>query len=368
MNEEKEKIQIEALNALREVDFNGGIILPTGTGKSKILIDSMIELNPSTILYGCDNKRLRDVDFPLEVENWGAGYLLDSIDRKCYQSIYKLKDKDYDLFIMDEGDYALTPEYVKGLDNNNFKHILFASATLTDEKRKIIEEYVPIVYEKQVKEVEHHEVINKANLYFVNYMLNRHENNKYLNYNEVFKRILGNNYGRVDAYERGRLDAITRNRKLFLSSLDSAKDTCKKLIYKLYKNENNKILVFCSLSNQADAICKYSYHSKNSKDNPYLDLFNKGGLRVIAVIGKIDRGTNLIGVNNVIFESPDSSKTRMTQKSGRARRLDIDEVSDFYFLIPFYKDRRGQIQPTIVQKWVLNATRDFNQNFKTINL
>lgn len=368
INLEKQKIQDEALEALKVNDFYGGIVLPTGTGKTQVLVNSIKIINPASCLYTCDNVGLRDKDFPAELEKWGGGHLSDVIRRLCYQSAYKLKDEYYDTLLMDEGDYAITPEYIKLLDNNEFKHIIFASATLPDDKRKVIENYFPIVYEKQVKDVEDSSVINKANLYFVNFMLNRFENNKYLAYNETFKRILGNNYGNVSGYDREKLQFVTRNRKIFLSKLDSAKDVCQKLIAKLYKNPSNKILIFCSLSEQADRICKYSYHTKNHKENPYLDLFDTGSLRVLAVVGKIDRGRNLIGVNNVIFESPYESKTKMTQKSGRARRLDIDETSDFYFLIPFYKDRKGNIKPTIVQKWVLNATKDFNQNFKIINL
>lgn len=369
MNEERLKIQKEAFQALKEVDFNGGIILPTGAGKTLVLIKSLQDLDADyKVLYCCDNRKLRDEDFLKELYHWGGGYMDENITRMCYQAAYKLKDQYYDVLLMDEGDYAMTPEYSKLLKNNKFKHIIFASATLEEEKRKMLEEYIPIVYEKQVKEIEDGNVINKANLYFVNYILSKAENHKYLSYNEVFKRILGVNFGAAAPYDRAKLDAVTRNRKMFLGGLDSSKEACQKLMAQLYKDKSNKILIFCTLSEQADRVCKYSYHTKNQKDNPFLSMFDTGKLRILSVVGKIDRGVNLDGVNCVIFEAPGESKTKMTQKSGRARRLDIDSVSSFYFLVPFYRDRRGQVKPTIVQKWVMNATKDFHQNFKVINL
>lgn len=364
VNEQRDNLQEEAFEALKQNGFNGAVILPTGSGKTKVAIKAIQYLTDiERILYTCDNKKLRDEDFPAELERWGGNYLSENITRMCYQSAYKLTDKYYDVLIMDEGDYGLTPEYIKLLENNQFKYIIFLSATLSEEKQEMIEQYVPIVYKKEVREVEDDKVINKANLYFVNFMLTRYENNRYLGYNERFKHLL--NAPQVD---RRRLEFLTRERKLFLSGLESARKTCQQLLSKLYPDRNRKILIFCSLSDQADKVCKYSYHTKNQKDNPYLALFDKGKLRVIAVVGKIDRGVNLEGVNCVIFESPGRSKTKSIQKSGRARRLHVDDISDFYFLIPFFKDRRGEIRPTIVQDWVLHSTKDFNQEFKIINL
>jgi superfamily II DNA or RNA helicase len=131
------------------------------------------------------------------------------------------------------------------------------------------------------------------------------------------------------------------------------------LLKDLYKNAENRILIFCGRSEQADKITKYSYHSKNEGlDN--LAKFNSGEIRVCAVIGKVDRGLNMNRVNVIVFEAPFESRSKFVQKSGRGRRLKVDEILDLYFLIPYYKTHKGDVRPTIVQQWVLNSTKDID--------
>lgn len=361
MNKEKSKIQQQGFQALQDNNFNGAIIMPTGVGKSWILIQALLAL-PTTksILYCCDNKQLRDEDFPNELHKWGAQKYLEIMDRMCYQSAYKLKGKKYDVVLLDEGDYMLTPNYVKVLKNNKFKHIIFVSATLSDDKREMLEEHIPIVFDVKMHEIEGKGVVNEAQGFFVNYMLNAAENKKYLAYNEAFKRNLNVQYP-----NKGKLEAIQRSRKMFLGTLETSLGQARKLANHLYnEHPDNKILIFCNFSEQADKVCKFSYHSKNDKDNTNLHDFDEGRIRVLSVVGKIDRGINLKGVNHAVFESAGDSKTKMTQKSGRLRRLDIDDHCELYFLIPFYKDRRGEVKPTIVQKWVLQSTADLGIKFK----
>lgn len=105
INKEREKIQLEALTALKDSNFNGAIIMPTGSGKSWILVQCLKELynkGSSTFLYCCDNRKLRDEDFPKELEKWGVDSYLDIMDRLCYQSAYKLKNQKYDVLLLDK--------------------------------------------------------------------------------------------------------------------------------------------------------------------------------------------------------------------------------------------------------------------------
>lgn len=365
INKVKEKIQLQGFSALQNNNFNGAIIMPTGVGKSWILIQSLLALpKAKSILYCCDNRKLRDEDFPNELTKWGADSYLDIMDRLCYQSAYKLKKQSYDILLLDEGDYMLTPKYLNLLKYNKFKHIIFVSATLDESKRKLIEQFVPIVFDIKMNEIEGTGVVNEAKGFLVNYMLTPEENRKYLSYNEAFKKSLN-----VPNVNKKQIEAIQRNRKMFLGTLDSSLKQARSLAKHLYdKHPDNKILIFCNFSEQADRVCKFSFHSKNEKNNTYLSDFDEGKIRVLSVVGKIDRGINLKNVGFGIFESAGESKTKMTQKSGRLRRLGVDEHCELYFLIPFFRDRRGEIKPTIVQKWVVESTADLGIKFKTINM
>ena len=240
INEERDKIQEEAFIELEKNNFNGAVILPTGTGKSNIIVRCLRQLlHYDNIIYTCDNKDLRDIDFPNEIKLWGLEEALSKIERKCYKSAYKIKDRHFNVAFLDEGDFMLAPEYIKFLKNNTFDHIIFLSATLEDKKRKMLEQFIPVVYEKSLGDIEGKGVINDAEFYFVNYMLRPDENRKYLAYNETFKRLINSHASPA------RLEVITRNRKLFLMNLLSSVQTCRELMRRLYEDENNKMLIFC---------------------------------------------------------------------------------------------------------------------------
>lgn len=353
---EREILLNEGFELLEKTDFNACIILPTGTGKSSLLVKSLLRLlerGYTKILYVCDNKELRDNDFPNEVVKWGAENYLDIIERKCYQSTYKYVNQEYDVLLMDEADYGLTKQYSKLLNNNSFKHIIAVSATMSDAKKKILQKYVPVVLEKKMHEIEGKGVVNEAEAYIYNILLTPKENQKYLAYNKAFQK----------AKSPKQIEFIQRNRKIFLGNLESVQNSVKLLLKHFRKDENNKILIFCNFATQADKVCENSFHSLNENGN-LLEDFNKGYIKELSVVGKIDRGKNLVGANIAIFESVHNSGTKNQQKTGRMRRLSIDKRCKIIFIIPFYIDSTGKRKPTIIQKYVIESTKDLGFNFK----
>lgn len=354
VNEKRREVQLMAVDALEQHKYNGVVIAPTGIGKAWILIECLKRLKPKgRVWYLCDSTENRDVTFKKELKKWDAEEWIDKIEFMCYQSAYKFDNERGDLMLCDEFDMALTPMYSQGITENKFKHKVMVSASLNPEKRAMAKTIAPIVFEKYIKEVEDEGLLNKAEHYFVNFMLSKEENSKYLGYNETFRRLLND-----DRPHKARLEMLQIQRKHFLSSLGSSKNVCKKLIRKLYSDKSNKVLVFCGLSDQADEICDYSYHSKSEYD--YLKPFDEGKIRVLTVVAKADRGLNLNGVNNIIFESPTKSSTKMIQRSGRGRRLQVDDMLYIFYLIPYYTTKHGAVEPTIVKKWVFEATTKMN--------
>lgn len=366
MNEAKDKIQQEAFEALKENGFEGIVILPTGNGKARIMILATQELKPKRILYLCNTELLRDVMFKDELRKWDAGYLIPHIDFMCYQTACRRKGMEYDLLLADEFDSALTPEYIKAITNNKFAHKIFVSATLEDAKKRKALKIAPIVYEKKIREVIEAGALNKQKFYFVNFNLSTAENKKYLEYNNQFSRLLNLPKSKGTDF---RLNQLKIFRKQFLNKLSTSVEVTKWLIAKLDK-PYNKILVFTGLSAQADLICPpYSYHSKNDVEGlKWFNKFNLGEINKIAVVNKIDRGLNLNSVNNIVFESTDSSKTKMIQRSGRGMRLNIEDTLNIFFLIPYFRNNKGQIKPTIIQSWVMKGTIENDmQNVININ-
>ena len=161
---------------------------------------------------------------------------------------------------------------------------------------------------------------------------------------------------------------IQGQRKLFLQSLNSCREATRQVMKRLYNDHNNKILIFCGTTEQADRVCKFSFHGKNEKLN-FLEKFNNNEIRVLSVVSKIDRGLNIDSVNNIIFESPTKSKTKTMQRSGRARRLDVDMITNCFFMIPYYRDRINNLKPTVVMDYVLQSAEDLDlENAKILNI
>jgi superfamily II DNA or RNA helicase len=347
INEEKLKLQKEAIQALRDNNFNGIVILPTGTGKSFVLIESLKEIyKPGmNVLYTCDSIRLRDIDFNKELIKWGADNYIDKIEKQCYASAYKKEGEQYDIGLFDEGDYALTPEYSKLFTNNKFNHIIFVSATLDSSKKKYADLIAPVVYKKNIKDIEEQKVVNKCQFIIVPYLLNKYENKKYLEFNKSFRNYLVQDQTHVI---KKRLEFLKIERQHFLAKLESSSYICKKLIQRIKENEpDSKTLIFCGLKEQADKISEYSYYTGNEANNN-LEKFDKGEIKELVVCGKVNRGINLSGVNNIINENCKQSKTLMIQRTGRGRRLDINDILNIYVPIPYFKPDFGEIKPTII--------------------
>lgn len=367
INEERMKIQKEALDALREKNFQGIVILPTGTGKSYVLIEALRELyKPGmNVLYTCDSQRLRDTDFNKELDKWGASEYSDLIEKECYASAYKKEGQHYNILLADEGDYGLTPAYSKLFLNNTFDHIVFVSATLERAKRALAIQIAPIVYEKKMKEIEQREVVNKSQFYYVPYLLNEKENARYLKFNERFHHLLNEIQTPTQIKK---LRFLTLERLHFLAGLESSAYICKRLIAELEQNAKNKVLIFCNSTEQAGKVSEHSYHGKNQELNK-LDEFNSNVVTKLAVCGKVDRGINLDGVNNIIMEFMTRSETKAIQKLGRGKRLKTDEILNVFFLVPYYKQfkmNRWNQYPTVVLKKIQEACRNLGiENAKT---
>lgn len=364
LDEQRGKIQSEAGQALQQSGDNGIVILPTGTGKSRVAVQRLIELAArypeGTIIYTCDNLRLRDVDFPAELIKWGGGHLMGRIRRECYAAAYRISGEHFDIWLADEFDYMLTPEYVKFFANNTFNHKILFSATLEDYKREWGTYIAPIVYEKETWEIEQAGVINKTLHRLVAYELTPFENDIYLSFHEQFE-----NYFMIPEDKRNpkQFDRITRARATFLRNLESSRTICRLLISHLHNNvPGTRALVYSGSSTQLRFIMPWTYYQGNEKEG-WLDKFESGEINFLGVIGKIDRGANLNNVNTVIFETITGSATKMIQRSGRGKRLDKDEMLNAYYLIPFYRTLRGNLKETIVANWFDESTKKIDLSF-----
>lgn len=350
--------------AIRSYDYNAAAIIATGTGKAKILIDLAQELmdkGAKTILYVCDNQTLRDSPaegFPEQLKRWGSPELIKKVRLECYQTVYKWKNVKFDVGLFDEFDFSLTPKYSNVYFNIQFKHKILVSGTCSADKLKLLKEICPLVYKFGTADAEDRGVINKTKYYIYNYKMSAEESERYLDYTQK----IAINAGLEN--ENQRL-FWTGKRADLLYNLDTGKTACHSVMRWLRDTINPKIIVFCQRQEQADRICKHSFHGGSEKEDN-LTKFQNDEINYVSVVGKVDRGVNLKKTAAGIFEAINGSETKFTQKNGRLKRLNAEAFATVVFLSPWVKKFDKQInkiyyKETIVSQWIYKSTNS-NRN------
>lgn len=359
---ERVKMQDEAKAAVRAANYIASLLITVGGGKGKIMLDLAMELikkyNIKRILYVCDNRRLRDSStegFPQEIEKWGSPELKKIIQCECYQTAYEWKDREYDLILADEADFAMTPEYKKVFTNNKFRFKLLVTGTLSPTKKKLLESIAPIVYKFTTTDAEKRGVVNKTTYLMYNYKMTESESREYIKWTKAI--------GKAIAAEKTpqQINFLLGKRKEVLYTLDSSYHAVRKVMKWLWATDKQtRLVIFCERTSQADKVCNKSYHGKNEKDDN-LTKFQNGEISGISVVGKIKRGINLKNANTAIFEMlTGTSSTEFEQRNGRMKRLKTSEIAKVIFMIPWFctQDSEGETiwKPTIVDQWIYKAT------------
>jgi len=380
-----------------------------GLGKTRLCLETLAHYNPPKITWLTNSETLRDVDSPAEFIKWDYTYLLEKTTFMCYQTACKLENQDLGFVICDEFDFAISPEYIKGITQNKYDKLLGVSGTYTDEKLAVLAELeLPLVYQVTTNQVQDLGILNKTKVVFVEYDLDTEktrqivtknaswktsENEQYLywenqyissliKYLEVKKTIdehySGKNVIQGFSYENQKkirtghtvkMKYAASQRAKILHTLDSSKRIATELADRLLEKEENKLLIFSTLTEHLDSFVKYTAHSKNKKGNTVFDDFNSGKIRAAGCISIADRGKNFVGLNTGIFESYDGSATKGLQRLGRFCRL-LEGDSTIYILVPYYINKQGKRLPTRAAGWSISMFSNYildESNSETIN-
>lgn len=378
-NQVREKVQNDALESWFQNNCKGTLLIGTGVGKTKILIDAIRKANPSTVLILVNTEILRDVELYLEFIKWASEDLLAKCTFMCYQSAYKTTG-NWGMIACDEVDSAVTPEYFKFIEGHVTEKLLCFTATLPEYKRNLLEMYAPVTFEYSTQRGQKEGILNKTKIWLVTYMLSDVNDVKVTKWNpELYRRVtrvLSENtvYNEMDKeLTELLLEQVQANtevqkkliseklkrfhlkRKHFLANLNSSKLIVEKLKQQILTIKSNKVMMFTESIKQAEFLSVFTYHSKNSKDNENLKLFNEGIIREISVVKAVNRGINVDGLNNVILESYSSSYVEWQQRHGRCCRLNPAYTADIFVLIPVY----AQILPDGTRRRKYTCAHDY---------
>lgn len=396
----RDELQEEAGNKWLTSSQKATLILGTGFGKSKVCIDILTKLNlgkEAKILLLVDNSVLRDDNWKEEFLKWDKESIWNQVNAQCYQTAYKWKDTEWDLVIADEIDFAMTESYSQFFSNNKCKRILGLSGTMTADKEMMyLDAIAPIIHTYTTNQAQADGILNKTKLVFVEFTLSnakdrevkyvksgksrsfkQSENEAYVYLNEQIAKSLtkakiaerDNDFGlNQDAVDKAwkTYNMFVRKRKELLHSLASSARTAKKLREMIHSaNPDNKILGFSYLTEQVEQFCEHTYTGKNKKNNTGLKDISDSKIHHLGLCKAIDRGANLVGVNNIIMESYIGSDTQFQQRNGRGCRLNPDQTMHLYILLPYYlspvNDGTGAYEklPTQAHSWANSMLEGF---------
>lgn len=379
INEKKDALQQEWANLFLEAgDFlRFSMILATGVGKSRLAMLILEALNDKfdDFLIVVDSTRLRDFNWKEDFTKWGKEDLFKKVTLQTYQAVYKWTPKYKDLsktfVICDEVDFAIgTPKYGKFFNSFSDIPMLGLTGYITESKRKDLNNTLPILLEYPFEEAVKDGIINDIKFIFVKFDLDKNKNGVEVKYKkdgrwQTFKQsenaaydytnsafiksfieyntaLVQKSLGMISEQEfiviDKKMKALRNRRMQLLHKGIASKKIAKRLINTIVSDTENKVAVFSKITAQSSDISEYTYHGKNTKQVNDLNYekFNSGEINTLGICAKINRGVNMVGLNNIILESYDSSDTIIRQRIGRAGRLEVSEVANIYILLPYY--------------------------------
>jgi superfamily II DNA or RNA helicase len=375
------KQQIVCNKYLVEDPLKCTLLLSTGFGKSKVVIDIIKAKKPNKVRILVNSTQLRDESWEVEFKKFGMEeFYKNNVEMHTYQVAYKWTKATTDLsdtfIVADEVDFAAdVPEFSKFFYEYADCKILGVTGFITESKKLWFKDHLPVFYSYSADEAQQDKLLNNIKYVFVKYDLSRNpddvevgykkggvsktfkqsENSAYLYAQKKFILAMAKKSKLLTEYNTGSIDTedfyrqvksidyeirMTSNKRsdLLLNSVATAA-MARKLITHITKDENNKVIVFSKRTEQSAKVCgaDKTYNGKTPKKDlkKRIDDFNDGTTRVLGVCDKINRGANLEGLNNAILETFFGSDTKLTQRAGRGMRLKPDEVATFYVLLPY---------------------------------
>lgn len=355
----REKIQESNKLIWYNNNCKGTLALATGTGKSKIAVDVVKENKEwKTIFLVVPTEKLRDENWKDEFKKWNASKDYYRIERICYASMAKtIVDETIDLVILDEA-HNLTEANSIFFKNNKIERILGLTATPPEDeiKKVIFKEYCPVLSVYSLDEGVKDGIIAPYEIVVIECRLDNED--KYIkggskdkpfltteqkHYEYLSKKILQLQFARKP--EIAKWAILERMR--FIYKLKSKTKVAKSIVENLIKDDRS--LIFCGGIEQAEELCKYTFHSKSS--DKWLNQFIKGKINHLSSIRCLNEGMNIPLLESALIVQINSKEKDIVQRIGRIVRMREGHLARIYVL---------SVINTVDEVWTKKALSQFN--------
>jgi len=290
--------------------------------------------------------------------------MMNALTFTTYLSLIKHHPDDYDIVVLDEC-HSLLPTHISFLEP--FKgRILGLTGTpprySNSPKGELVKRYCPMSYVYITDDAVDDGILNDYRIIVHKMRLSRENNFRVQTRNGGdFYTSEQKNYGywseRVmlaNSKKEEQIASVMRMRALMSYHT-------KEVYARLLLNEiKDKCIIFCNTQEQADKLCKYSYHSTNSDSEENLEAFKNGVIDQLSCVLQLNEGVNIPHLRAGIIMHAYGNERKSSQRIGRLLRLNPDDTAIVHILC--YKD-------TVDEKWVHEALKDLDpEKIKYVNV
>ena len=350
----RDEIQEEALKAT-EGRRRCSIVLGTGVGKTLVGL-LHIERNTNAmqnVLVVAPKKSIFQ-SWSDDAVKFGKQDILERITFSTYIGLPKRNPDEYDYVYLDECHSLLDSHRtfldvykggILGLTGTPPKH-------RNSEKGIMVAQYCPVVHTFKADDAIENGIINDYQIIVHELELDRCKNYQVNMKTKSFVTSEYDNY----RYWGNRLDMgqgpAQMLRVMRMKAMMEYKSK-EKYTKKLMESIDSKCIVFANTQEQADKLCRFSYHSGNKDSEDNLLLFKEGKINKLSCVLQLNEGINIPELRQGIIMHAYGNERKAAQRIGRLLRLNPDEKAIVHILC--YKG-------TVDEKWVKEALEGFDQD------
>jgi superfamily II DNA or RNA helicase len=350
----REEVQEQALKAT-EGRRRCSVVLGTGVGKTLVGL-LHIERNTNelhNVLVVAPKKSIFQ-SWSDDAIKFGKEDLLKRITFSTYIGLPKRDPNEYDYIYLDEC-HSLLDSHRTFLDVYK-GGILGLTGTppkyTNSEKGIIVAQFCPVIYTFKADDAIDNGIINDYKIIVHELKLGTCKNYQVKMKTKSFITSEKDNYkywgGRMDI-GAGPIQMLRVMRMKAMMEYPSKEKYTKILMESI----NTKCIVFANTQDQADRLCRFSYHSGNSNSEQNLLAFKDGKIDKLSCVLQLNEGINIPNLRQGIIMHAYGNERKASQRIGRLLRLNPDEKAIVHILC--YKD-------TVDEKWVKDALEGFDQS------
>jgi superfamily II DNA or RNA helicase len=351
----KDIVQKEALSTLYSYS-RCGVGISVGVGKTLIALKHLeANYKPDIKVLVVAPKKSIYTSWIDDSKKFNLEYLLKNIEFTTYLSLNK-KDLNYDIIYLDEA-HSLKLNHDSWLSKYNGKILGLTGTPPRDDKSEkayMINKYCPIVYRYIIKEAVNDKILNDYRIVVHTVYLDNNKNIKLKHGNREWYSSETEIY---DYWSKRINDAKTKKEQQIMNvmRMKAIMDFPSKLHYakSLLESSPNKCIVFANTQEQADKLCKDSFHSNNTDSEDNLIKFKNDEINRLSCVLQLNEGVNIPNLKEGIIMHAYGNERKSVQRIGRLLRLNPNDTAIVRILC---------YMNTVDEKWVSTALLDFDND------